>query len=89
MREAAFWVYMRQCLYNACINQQAPNVDFSLTLLPIPSLDSTDAFRVETSWANTMTWICATIVQFCFSSHTQGPVSRMVKWHELHDTLQD
>ncbi|KAK4243654.1 hypothetical protein C7999DRAFT_18025 [Corynascus novoguineensis] len=89
LRDAAFWVYMRQCLYNACINQQAPNVDFSLTLLPIPSLGSVDTLRAETAWANTMTWICATIVQFCFGPHTQDHGTRMPKWQELKNAVED
>jgi hypothetical protein len=89
LRDAAFWVYMRQCLYNACINQVAPNVDFSLTLLPIPSPGSADTLRSETAWANTMTWICATIVQFCFGSHTQDHSTRMPKWQELSNALED
>ncbi|OIW27838.1 hypothetical protein CONLIGDRAFT_452418 [Coniochaeta ligniaria NRRL 30616] len=91
LRDAAFWVYLRQCLYNACINQQAPNVDFSLTLLLIPSPGraSVDVLRSETAWANTMTWICATIVQFCFGSHAQEPSSRLEKWQELSNTVDD
>jgi len=89
LRDAAFWVYMRQCLYNACINQQAPNVDFSLTLSPIPTPGNADSLRSETAWANTMTWICATIVQFCFGSHAQEPNNRMAKWQELSNTLED
>ena len=89
LRDAAFWVYMRQCLYNACINQQAPNVDFSLTLLPIPSLGSADSLRSETAWANTMTWICATVVQFSFGSDAQDPSTRMPKWQELNKAVED
>ncbi|KAK3297930.1 uncharacterized protein B0H64DRAFT_458548 [Chaetomium fimeti] len=90
LRDAAFWVYMRQCLYNACINQQAPNVDFSLTLLPIPSpLSPDDNLRCETAWANTMTWICATIVQFCFGPHTQDHSTKMPRWQELNEAVED
>ncbi|KAJ5438121.1 uncharacterized protein N7458_009119 [Penicillium daleae] len=37
LRQAAFWVYMRQCLYNACVHQQAPNVDLNLVLIPPPA----------------------------------------------------
>lgn len=88
LRDAAFWVYMRQCLYNACINQQAPNVDFSLTLLPIPTpLSPNDTLQCETAWANTMTWICATIVQFCFGPHTQDHGTRMPRWQELNEAV--
>lgn len=89
LRDAAFWVYMRQCLYNACINQQAPNVDFSLTLLPIPRPGDGDTLRCETAWANAMTWICATVVQFCFGTHTQEHSSRMPKWQELSHAVED
>ncbi|KAK0613673.1 hypothetical protein B0T14DRAFT_569695 [Immersiella caudata] len=39
LRGAAFWVYMRQCLYNACINHQAPSVDFSWPFFPSPPLE--------------------------------------------------
>ncbi|KAH7028205.1 uncharacterized protein B0I36DRAFT_147801 [Microdochium trichocladiopsis] len=91
LRDAAFWVYLRQCLYNACINQQAPNVDFSLTLMLIPSPGTAgvDMLRSETAWANTMTWICATIVQFCFGPHALEARSRMDKWQELNNTVAD
>lgn len=90
LRDAAFWVYMRQCLYNACINQQAPNVDFSLALLPIPTpFTPEDTLRCETAWANTMTWICATIVQFCFGPHTQDHSTRMPRWQELNEAVED
>lgn len=94
LRDAAFWVYMRQCLYNACINQQAPNVDFSLTLLladpASPGGAAADGhLGSETAWANTMTWICATIVQFCFGAHAQEPSSRMAKWQELSGAVED
>lgn len=97
LREAAFWVYMRQCLYNACINHQAPNMDFSLTLLPIPGLGTgaaahAHALLSETAWANSMTWICATVVQFCFGSNVQQePTSssnRTAKWQELGSAVE-
>lgn len=97
LREAAFWVYMRQCLYNACINQQPPNVDFSLTLLPVPSPSgngAVDDLRAETAWANTMTWICATVVQFSFGGgastidgSSQVPSTRARKWQDLRDAV--
>ena len=88
---------MRQCLYNACINQQPPNVDFSLTLLPIPETNRDDFLgylRAETAWANTMTWICATVVQFSFTatntiSAVQDPSSRLQKWEELQAAVDE
>ncbi|KAG9253153.1 uncharacterized protein F5Z01DRAFT_175953 [Emericellopsis atlantica] len=80
LREAAFWIYLRQCLHTACINQQPPHVDFSLQLLPMPSanqggdesryLDSTP--QEETAWANKIIWLCALVVQFCFGTLAGG-----------------
>lgn len=85
---------MRQCLYNACVNQQPPNVDFSLTLLPPPpSRGSLGNLCSETAWANMMTWICATVVQFCFGSSAgvanapQDPSARLGKWEELSEAV--
>lgn len=91
LRQAAFWVYIRQCLYNACVNQQPPNIDFNLTLMPIPAAAGTDSasdLRVETAWANTMTWICATAIQFCFGGGSAEPLARMQKWTELEEAVE-
>jgi len=90
LRDAAFWVYMRQCLYNACINHQAPNVDFSLALLPVPgpAAGAAHALLSETAWANSMTWICATVVQFCFGSDAHEPSSRMAEWQDLSSAVE-
>ncbi|EON65868.1 hypothetical protein W97_05110 [Coniosporium apollinis CBS 100218] len=89
LRQAAFWVYMRQCLYNACVNQQPPNVDLNIILSPIPAgSDPIGDLRRETAWANTMTWICATIIQFCFGSGFQEPCGRMKKWEEFSDAVE-
>ena len=93
LREAAFWVYMRQCLYNACIHQQPPNVDFSLTTLPIPAPTSSDPIgdlRSETSWANLMTWVCAMTGQFCFGGAVSVSLEqsdRVARWRELMDRV--
>lgn len=83
---------MRQCLYNACIHQQPPNVDFSLNLLPIlpAASDPIGDLRSETSWANFMTWICSMIVQFCFGGSGSGsvePSARRERWRELKDKV--
>lgn len=78
LREAAFWIYLRQCLHTACINQQPPNVDFSLELLPIPGADQGDGLYVggspqeETAWANKIIWICSLVLQFCFAPSVGG-----------------
>ncbi|KAJ5175184.1 uncharacterized protein N7482_001061 [Penicillium canariense] len=90
LRQAAFWVYMRQCLYNACVHQQAPNVDLNLILIPPPSgSDPLGNPNSETAWANTMTWICATVIHFCFGSHYSEPFTRMRRWQELSEAVEN
>ncbi|KIW15105.1 hypothetical protein PV08_07892 [Exophiala spinifera] len=90
LRQAAFWVYARQCLYNACVNQQPPNIDTGLVLLPKPAFGSPDhELRSETAWANHVTWICATIIHFCFSNSFPEPGARLEKWNELSQALAD
>ena len=89
LRQAAFWVYMRQCLYNACINQQPPNVDINLILSPVPiGGDPVSDLKTETAWANTMVWICATVVHFCFGPGFHEPSARMRKWRELTEAVE-
>lgn len=93
LREAAFWVYVRQCLYNATINQQPPNIDFSLQLDPKPDsmrdYHPLAALSLETAWANQMTWHCACIVNFCFDpTNPQERDFRMKRWQELWDAVQ-
>lgn len=88
---------MRQCLYTACVNQQPPNVDFSLTLLPItpPSSGLIGNLPSETAWANMMTWICATVVQHCFGSAAgvsnvpDDLRARLRKWEELSEAVDN
>lgn len=90
-------MYIRQCLYNACVNQQPPNVDLSLTLLsgPPPSSSPIGDLTSETAWANMMTWICATVVQFCFGSSVgvdnvpQDLTARLGQWEELKETVDN
>ncbi|KAJ5137621.1 hypothetical protein N7476_008314 [Penicillium atrosanguineum] len=89
LRHAAFWVYLRQCLYNSCVHQQAPSVDLDLVLIPPPSGgDPLSNLKSETAWANTMTWICATVVHFCFGSSYPEPSSRMCRWQELSEAVE-
>lgn len=82
---------MRQCLYNACVNQQPPNVDLDHVLSPAPAIqlnDPVSEVRSETGWANTMTWICATIISFAFGQGFQEPAARMAKWNELSAAVE-
>lgn len=89
--QAAFWVYVRQCLYNACVNQQPPNLDFDVIMMPPPPSDGLiiDA-KTETAWANTMTWLSATVMHFCFgtSSTNSDPLSRKRQWEALSDSVE-
>lgn len=89
LRQAAFWVYMRQCLYNACVHQQAPNVDINLVLVPPPvRSEPLGDLKSETAWANTMTWICVTVVHFCFGSTYPEPSTRIQRWQELSGAVE-
>lgn len=93
LREAAFWVYVRQCLYNATINQHPPDLDLSLQLHPTPGSvqDSHPLARLtlETAWANQMTWYTACIVNFCFenSEPQDEKTQRFRQWQDLWDTI--
>lgn len=93
LREAAFWVYVRQCLYTATINQQPPDIDFSLLLHPTPgSMQDSHPLarlRLETAWANQMTWNTALIVNFCFDADPPSERSnKLARWQELWDLVQ-
>ncbi|SCO36988.1 related to C6 transcription factor [Fusarium fujikuroi] len=93
LSQAAFWVYVRQSFYNACINQQPPNLNFDLVLmLPTPAVHQQVVdVKSETAWANTMTWICATVMHFCFSGSALYSESstRMQRWHELSEAVEN
>lgn len=93
LREAAFWVYVRQCLYTATINQRPPDLDFSLQLHPTPgSMQDSHPLarlRLETAWANQMTWNTALIANFCFENDLQEErKNRITRWQELWDLIQ-
>ncbi|KAF1355722.1 hypothetical protein EJ07DRAFT_168184 [Lizonia empirigonia] len=94
LREAAFWVFVRQCLYTATINQQPLDVDFSLQLHPTPSSmqDSHPLarLRLETAWANQMTWNTALTVNFCFGEDQPNErKDRIGRWHELWEAVHN
>ncbi|ORY02664.1 hypothetical protein BCR34DRAFT_79550 [Clohesyomyces aquaticus] len=95
LREAAFWVYVRQCLYNASINQQPPNLDVNIRLHPAASTfqfaDPLATLKGETAWANNMTWLCASVVQFCFGGGADAHLElsgRLHRWRELWNDVQ-
>ncbi|CAI6338437.1 unnamed protein product [Periconia digitata] len=91
LREASFWVYVRQCLYNSTIDQQPPNLDFTLRIEPHPvSLQDHHPLaqlRLETAWSNLITWHCACITNFCFDD-TSDRTLRKEKWDRLWNDVQ-
>ncbi|KAA8617327.1 C6 transcription factor [Pyrenophora tritici-repentis] len=94
LHEAAFWVYVRQCLYNATIAQQPPDIDFTLQLNPAPG-EMRDAhplgrLKLETAWANQMTWYLARVVNFCFDGKESQneKAHKMQRWQELWSLVQ-
>lgn len=93
LREAAFWVYVRQCLYSATISQQPPNVNLSLRLHPMPfhiqDQHPLAKLRIETAWANEMTWKCARVANFCFDGKSfEEPAARMQQWQVLWNDIE-
>lgn len=93
LREAAFWVYVRQCIHKATINQQPLDIDFSLQLHPTPS-SMRDAhplarLRLETAWSNQMAWNLARVVNFCYDGNEVygDMLSRMQQWEELWELV--
>jgi hypothetical protein len=85
---------VRQCLYNATINQQPPDIDFSLQLHPTPdSMQDSHPLarlRLETAWANQMTWNLAHVVNYCFEGGEQHGerTYKGRRWQELWDQVQ-
>lgn len=95
LREAAFWIYVRQSLYNATISQEPLDLDFSLSLQPpvgsFRHVHPLSWLRNETAWANGMLWTTACVADFCFSSASKSAgdvVSRAAQWEELWERCQ-
>jgi hypothetical protein len=67
-------------------------LDFNLQILPIPTpKDSTNPFSElerETSWANKITWICASVVHCCFDGVKLEPATRMRQYRDQWDALE-
>ncbi|KAL6150117.1 hypothetical protein ACJBU6_11630 [Exserohilum turcicum] len=94
LREAAFWVYVRQCIHNATMNKQLPDIDFSLQLHPEPSsmrdVHPLARLRLETAWSNQMAWNLARVVNYCFDgSEPYSEMSpKMEQWQNLWELVQ-
>lgn len=96
LRDAAFWIYVRQSLYNATISQEPLDIDFSLQLSPTVDKISEDQhpldwLRRASAWANHVLWTTATIANFCFSGprRENNSTTRAQAWQELWDRNQD
>lgn len=90
LRQAAFWVYARQCLYNSSVYSVTPNVNLKHVLLEIPvAFDHISELRSETGWANYATWLCANVMDFAFGSDKQELSQRLQKWHDLSVAVED
>jgi hypothetical protein len=93
IREAVFWVYVRQCLYNSIIRQRPLDIDFSLELCPDPySIRDSHPFawlRLETALSNQILWNTAQVANFCFRRpETQSQsVPRILQWQELWEAI--
>lgn len=94
LREAAFWVYVRQSLYNATISQKPLDLDFKLLLQPpvgsFSGLHPLSWLCSETAWANGMLWTTACVADFCFSDAKKesNGVHRTARWQELWERCQ-
>lgn len=94
LRDAAFWLYVRQALYNSTISQEPLDIDFSLELMPTPDLlvDTHPLawLRSETAWANQLLWLTAYVANFCFSGPkvTDDATTRAAAWQELWDKIR-
>ncbi|KAJ4338886.1 hypothetical protein N0V87_003571 [Didymella glomerata] len=94
LRDAAFWIYVRQILYNSTISQEPLDIDFSLELMPTPELlvdkHPLAWLRSETAWANQCLWLTACVANFCFSGPktTEDASTRAAAWQELWDRNQ-
>lgn len=95
LHDAAFWIYVRQCLYNATISQEPLDLDFSLQLYPTADAIRDDHplswIRRGTAWANQSLWITACVANFCFSRPRpeEGSVNRAAVWQKLWVKNQD
>ncbi|MCJ1391071.1 hypothetical protein MMC18_003932 [Xylographa bjoerkii] len=75
LRQAAFWVALRQEIYIAFTNQRI--VRWNLDRSPLDhSFSATD----DCTWANRMVLCCAVVLKFCFDTEGDHTVSR---WAEL------
>jgi hypothetical protein len=70
LRQASFWVGLRQEIYIAFVNQRPvkTNLDYSF-------IDQSFDLADDNTWANRIIVNCAKITQFCFNEGDYGPYS--------------
>lgn len=78
LRQAAFWVFIRQDIYMALIHQRSMRCD-----LDSFNVDVTFVSRDDSTWANWAIWILARIVQFCFGLQERS----WEKWRALNESM--
>jgi hypothetical protein len=83
LREAAYWVYLRQDIYMAILNQRPMKVGVSS--ISIPEMVLSTSYTSDCVWAKRMVAIMARIVAFCFGN---GPKS-VGEWDNLRTLLHD
>ncbi|PVH93087.1 hypothetical protein DM02DRAFT_662313 [Periconia macrospinosa] len=93
LREAAFWIHVRQNLYNATVDQRPLDIDFSLKMYPAPdAIQGSHPWTwlgLETAWANQILWNTATVAQFCFAgTGTRSESACETQWQVLWDKTQ-
>lgn len=91
LRHAAFWVYVRQAMYNACVYQQSPDVDVEIDVAPLPPSSPTDraskTLEVETAWTNALVWLTAKVMHYCFRNFGQELRDNSRTWQTLTSAL--
>lgn len=83
LRDAAFWVYLRQDIYMAILNQRPLKVD--LSSIPSPDAACQTPQSSDCLWARRMVAIMAHIVAFCFGDGDKS----VSKWDELRALAHD
>ena len=79
LRQAVFWLHLRQEIYCACSQQRAVRAD----------LDSCDFELLDSSievdvWLHRALWICAQALQWAY-----GDEPTIARWRELYQLLEE
>lgn len=87
LRHAAFWVYVRQAMYNACVYQQPPDVDPDIDVRPVDMTQGASSFvqklEQQAAWTNYVVWLTIKVMHFCFRSGRQEIHEQLSEWEKL------